>query len=53
MINYQQFNEIIIKDRTPLPLINELKDRLYGAKQFTALNLKNKYHHIKIKPEHE
>ena len=53
IINYRQFNEITIKDQTPLPLISELKNRLYGAKWFTALNLKNGYHHIKIKPKHE
>ena len=28
VINYRQLNEIIIKDRTLLPLITEIKDRL-------------------------
>ena len=28
IIDYRQLNEIIIKDRTLLPLITEIKDRL-------------------------
>ena len=28
MVDYRQLNEIIIKDRTLLPLITEIKDRL-------------------------
>ena len=37
----------------PLFLISELKDRLYGAKWFTALDLKDGYYYIKIKPGHK
>jgi Reverse transcriptase (RNA-dependent DNA polymerase) len=32
-----------------LPLINELKDRLYGKKWFTALDLKGAYNLIQMK----
>ena len=28
MVDYRQLNEITIKNRTPLPLITEIKDRL-------------------------
>ena len=28
VVDYRQLNEIIIKDRTPLPLISELKDAI-------------------------
>ena len=31
-IDYRQLNDITIKDRTPLPLITEMKDRLHQAK---------------------
>ena len=34
-------------------LISELKDRLYAAKWFTALDLKDGYYYIKIKLGHE
>ena len=30
VVDYRQLNDITIKDRTPLPLINELKDRLHS-----------------------
>jgi hypothetical protein len=48
-VDYRQLNDITVKDRTPLPLINELKDRLYGKKWFTALDLKGAYNLIRIK----
>ena len=53
IINYRQFNEIIIKDWISLLLISKLKNRLYGAKWFITLNLKNGYYYIKIKPKHK
>ena len=53
VINYRQLNEIIIKDRTLLPLITEIKDRLQGANWFTALNLKDRYHYVRIKLGYE
>ena len=34
-------------------LISKLKNRLYGAKWFTALDLKDRYYYIKIKPKHK
>ncbi|KAF5239468.1 hypothetical protein FANTH_9943 [Fusarium anthophilum] len=49
VINYQPVNARTIKDRTPLPLITELKDQLQGKKIFTALDLKGAYNLIRIK----
>ena len=46
VINYRQFNEITVKNRTLLPLITEIKDRLYGAKWFITLDLKKGYYYI-------
>jgi hypothetical protein len=48
VIDYRQLNEITIKDRTPLPLITEIQDRLTGANWFTALDLKGAYNLIRI-----
>ena len=53
IIDYRQLNEIIIKDRTPLPLIIKIKNRLQKTNWFTALNLKNRYHHVRIKLGYE
>jgi len=46
-------NSITIKDRYPLPLINELHDRLQGAIIFTTLNIRGAYNFIKIKKSEE
>jgi transposase InsO family protein len=49
VVDYRQLNKITRKDRTPLPLITELRDRLQGKQWFTALDLKGAYNLIRIK----
>jgi hypothetical protein len=46
-------NKRIHKDRTPLPLIAEVLDRLSGAKVYTKLVLKEAYHRLKIRASDE
>ena len=53
MVDYRQLNEIIIKDQTLLPLIIKIKDRLQGINWFTALDLKDGYHYVRIKLGYE
>ena len=48
-VDYRGLNQVTIKNRHPLPLISETLDRLSGAKLFTKLDLKDAYHHIRIK----
>jgi len=48
-IYYRVLNSITIKDRYPLPLIEETLDRLIGAKFFTTLDLKDAYYRIRIR----
>jgi hypothetical protein len=40
-----------IKDRTPLPKIKEMQDRLGSAKYFTKLDLKDGFYNIMIHPD--
>ena len=47
-INYRSLNKISIKNKYPLPQIDELIDNLKGANLFTKLDLKSGYHHIPI-----
>lgn len=53
VVDYRKLNDITVKDRTPLPLISELKDRLCGMNVFTTLDLKAAYNLIRIKEGHE
>lgn len=53
VVDYRRLNDITLKDRTPLPLITELRDRLHGMNIFTALDLKGAYNLIRIKEGHE
>ena len=47
-VDYRKLNDITVKNRYPLPNIHELRDRLSRAKIFTALDLRDGYHLIRI-----
>jgi hypothetical protein len=46
VVDYQHLNNITIKDRHPLPLQEELIEKLKHAKVFTKLNLCSGYNNI-------
>ena len=48
-IDYRGLNAITIKNRYPLPLINESLARLSGAVIYTKLDLRDTYYRIRIK----
>ena len=48
-VNYRGFNNLIIKNQYPLPLIGESFNRLGQAKRFTELDLISTYHQMRIK----
>ena len=48
-VDYRGLNAITVKNRYPLPLINELLDRLNGSVVFSKIDLRNAYHRIRIR----
>ena len=50
-IDYQELNKVTIKNKYPLPEIDDLFDQLTGAKVFSKLDLQSGYHQLKVKEE--
>ncbi|RYP44155.1 hypothetical protein DL768_009354 [Monosporascus sp. mg162] len=48
-VDYRGLNKITRKDRTALPLVSEILDRLSKAVIYTKLDLKDAYHRLRIR----
>lgn len=47
-VDYRRLNKKIIKERFPLPLIEDQLDKLRDAELYTTLDLKNGFHHVPV-----
>jgi hypothetical protein len=48
-VDYRALNEVTVKNKYPLPRIDDLFDQLCGACVFSKINLRSGYHQLKIR----
>ncbi|TKC13482.1 hypothetical protein FA727_23570 [Robertmurraya kyonggiensis] len=50
-VDYRALNKVTIKNKYPLPRIEDLFDQMRGAKVFSKIDLRSGYHQVKIRKE--
>nr|GFA74218.1 putative reverse transcriptase domain-containing protein [Tanacetum cinerariifolium] len=50
-IDYRELNKLTIKNRYPLPRIDDLFDQLQGSQYFSKIDLRSDYHQLRVREE--
>ncbi|GJR30263.1 putative reverse transcriptase domain-containing protein [Tanacetum coccineum] len=50
-IDYRELNKLTIKNRYPLPRIDDLFDQLQGSSVYSKIDLRSSYHQLRVKDE--
>nr|CAD1827547.1 unnamed protein product [Ananas comosus var. bracteatus] len=50
-VDYRELNKVTIKNKYPLPRIDDLFDQLQGSKVYSKIDLQSGYHQLKIRPK--
>jgi hypothetical protein len=49
-VDYRSLNDVTVKNKYPLPRIEDLFNQMRGARVFSKIDLRSGYHQIKIRP---
>jgi hypothetical protein len=49
-VDYRTLNDVTVKNKYPLPCIEDLFDQMRGARVFSKVDLRSGYHQMKIRP---
>jgi hypothetical protein len=49
-VDYRSLNDVTIKNKYPLPRIEDLIDQMRGSRVFSKIDLRLGYHQMKIRP---
>jgi hypothetical protein len=49
-VDYRSLNDVTVKNKYPLPRIEDLFDQMRGAGVFSKIDLRSGYHQMKIRP---
>ena len=49
-VDYRSLNDVIMKNKCPLPCIKDLFNQMRGARVFSKIDLRSGYHQMKIRP---
>jgi hypothetical protein len=49
-VEYRSLNDVTIKNKYPLPRIDDLFDQMTGARVFSKIDLRSGYHQMNIRP---
>ncbi|GKF92531.1 putative reverse transcriptase domain-containing protein, partial [Tanacetum coccineum] len=50
-IDYRELNKLTVKNRYPLPRIDDLFDQLQGSIVYSKIDLRSGYHHLRVREE--
>ncbi|GJV44738.1 putative reverse transcriptase domain-containing protein [Tanacetum coccineum] len=50
-IDYRELNKLIVKNRYPLPRIDDLFDQLQGSSVYSKIDLRSGYHQLRVRDE--
>nr|GEY04979.1 putative reverse transcriptase domain-containing protein [Tanacetum cinerariifolium] len=50
-IDYQELNKLTVKNRYPLPRIDDLFDQLQGSSVYSKIDLRSSYHQLRVRDE--